>query len=143
MTDKNGNNLINSLVAKQMGVRRVISKVNDENLVPIFEKAGVDVAISPKTAVVNELKNKIIEKSSNILLTVEQNQAEVIEADVPEKFFDKQIKDIKFPIKAIVGIIKRGKKIIIPKGNTLLRVADRMIIFAKSVDIQKLKEFLQ
>ncbi len=143
VTDTDEKNLLHSLIAKQLGVSRVISRVNDENFVSLFEKVGVDVAISPKSAVANELKNKIIEKSSNILLTVEQNQAEVIEADVPEKFFDKQIKDIKFPAKAIVGIIKRGKKIIIPKGNTLLRAADTMIIFAKSADIQKLKEFIE
>ena len=143
VTSNDETNLLNSLLVKQLGVRRVITRVNNENIVNLFEKVGVDVAISPNNAIVNELKNKIIEKSSNILLTVEQNQAEVIEIKAPQRFFEKTMKDIHFPVKAIVGIIKRGKKIIIPKGNTLIRPDDIMIIFTKSVDVQSLKEFLQ
>jgi len=142
-TNSDEKNLLTSLIEKQLGIKRVISRVNNENIVRLFEKVGVDIAISQNTAIINELKNKIIEKSSNILLTVEQNQGEVIKAKVPEKFYNKQLKEIKFPTKAVVGIIKRGNKIIIPKGDTLVRADDTMIIFIKSVDIQKLKEFIQ
>ena len=142
VTNNDEKNLLCSLLVKQLGVSRVITRVNNENIVNLFEKVGVDVAISPTVATVNELKNKIIEKSSNILLTVEQDQADIIEVKVPQKFFDKSIKEIKFPVRAIVGIIKRGKKIIIPKGDTLVREEDVMIIFAKSDDMQKLKEFI-
>ena len=143
VTSNDETNLLNSLLVKQLGVRRVITRVNNENIVNLFERVGVDVAISPNNAIVNELKNKIIEKSSNILLTVEQNQAEVIEAKAPKKFFEKTIKDIHFPAKAVVGIIKRGKRIIIPKGNTMIREDDTMIIFTKSVDIQEIKDFIK
>ena len=143
VTNNDEKNLLCSLLVKQLGVSRVITRVNNENIVNLFEKVGVDVAISPTLATVNELKNKIIEKSSNILLTVEQDQADIIEIKVPQKFFDKPIKEIKFPVRAIVGIIKRGKKIIIPKGNTLVREDDTMIIFTKSDDMQKLKEFVE
>ncbi|MCQ2958397.1 MAG: NAD-binding protein, partial [Candidatus Gastranaerophilales bacterium] len=143
LTSTDESNLLTSLLIKQLGVNRVIARVYDENIVNLFEKVGVDVAISPKTAVINELKNKILEKSSNILLTVEQNQADIIKALVPEKFYNKQLKEIKFPVKVVIGIIKRGNKIIIPKGDTLLRENDKMIIFTKSVDVPKLKEFIQ
>ena len=143
VTSNDETNLLNSLLVKQLGVRRVITRVNNENIVNLFEKVGVDVAISPNHAIVNELKNKIIEKSANILLTVEQNQAEIIEAKVPKRFFDKPIKDIHFPVKAIVGIIKRGKRIIIPKGDTLVRENDTMIIFTKSIDMQEIKDFVK
>lgn len=136
-------NLLTSLLVKQLGVSRVITRVTTDNIVHLFEKVGVDVAISPNHAIVNELKNKIIEKSANILLTVEQNQADIVKVKVPEKFYGKTIKEIKFPVKAIIGIIKRGKKIIIPKGDTLFREEDKMIIFTKSVDVQELKEFIE
>ena len=143
VTNNDEKNILCSLIVKQLGVRRVITRVNNENIVNLFEKVGVDVAISPNIATVNELKNKIIEKSANILLTVEQDQADIIEVDVPAKFFEKPMKEIKFPVRAIVGIIKRGKKIIIPKGDTLVRADDRMIIFTRSEDMQKLKEFVE
>lgn len=143
VTNNDEKNLLCSLLVKQLGVRRVITRVNNENIVNLFEKVGVDVAISPNLAIVNELKNKIIEKSSNILLTVEQDQADIIEMKVPENLFDTPMKSIKFPVKAVVAIIKRNKKIIIPKGDTLLRKDDTIIVFTKSDDVQKLKEFLE
>ena len=143
LTSTDETNLFISLLVKQLGAGRVITRVNNENIVNLFENVGVDVAISPNTAILNELKNKILEKSSNILLTVEQNQADIIQAIVPEKFYDMKVKDIRFPVKVVIGIVKRGKKIIIPKGDTLLRQDDRMIIFTKSVDVQKLKEFIR
>ena len=62
---------------------------------------------------------------------------------VPENLFDTPMKSIKFPVKAVVAIIKRNKKIIIPKGDTLLRKDDTIIVFTKSDDVQKLKEFLE
>ena len=142
VTNNDEKNLLCSLIVKQLGVRRVITRVNNENIVNLFEKVGVDVAISPNLAIVNELKNKIIEKSSNILLTVEQDQADIVENKVPEKFYDKTIRELKFPVRAVVGILKRGKKIIIPKGDTMMRADDTMIIFTKSDDVPKLKEFL-
>jgi len=143
VTNNDEKNLLCSLLVKQLGVQRVITRVNNENIVNLFEKVGVDVAISPNLAIVNELKNKIIEKSSNILLTVEQDQADIIEMKVPENLFDTPMKSIKFPVKAVVAIIKRNKKIIIPKGDTLLRKDDTIIVFTKSNDVQKLKEFLE
>jgi len=143
VTNNDEKNLLCSLLVKQLGVQRVITRVNNENIVNLFEKVGVDVAISPNLAIVNELKNKIIEKSSNILLTVEQDQADIIEMKVPENLFDTPMKSIKFPVKAVVDIIKRNKKIIIPKGDTLLRKDDTIIVFTKSNDVQKLKEFLE
>ncbi len=142
VTNNDEKNLLCSLLAKELGVRRVITRVNNENIVNIFEKVGVDVTISPNLATVNELRNKIIEKSSNILLTVEQDQADIVKILAPEKLFNKMMKEIKFPVHAIVGIIKRGKKIIIPKGDTMIRAEDKMIIFARSEDVPKLKEFL-
>ena len=143
VTNSDENNLLCSLIDKQMGVTRVITRVNDENLVNIFEKAGIDVALCANDLIINELKNKIIEKHSNILLTVEQGKAEIVSFNVCEKLFDKQIKEVHLPVKAVIAIIKRGKKILIPKGDTLLRKDDKIIVFVKSEDVKVLKEFME
>jgi trk system potassium uptake protein TrkA len=61
----------------------------------------------------------------------------------PKKFHDKEVKDIKLPAKAIIGALKRGNKILIPKGNTLIRENDDILIFTTSEDAVKLKEFFK
>ena len=49
--------------------------------------------------------------------------------------------DLKVPTKAIVAIIQRRNKIIIPKGDTQLKTNDNMIIFTTSENASIVKEF--
>ncbi|MDD3594514.1 MAG: Trk system potassium transporter TrkA [Candidatus Gastranaerophilales bacterium] len=143
VTNNDEKNLLCSLITKQLGVKRIITRVGNENIIALFEKVGVDVALSPKAATLDEIKNKIVDKSTHIIATVEQGKAEILELEVSEKIEDKLVKDIHFPTRAIIGIIKRGKRIIIPKGDTMLREGDSMIIFTKSDSVLKIKEFIK
>ena len=109
----------------------------------LFEKVGVDVAISPKEAAVNEIKNRIIESHAGILATVERGLAEILELKVREDFPDTALMNLNLPLRAVVAIIERGGKIIIPKGQTLIRSGDNLLIFIKSQDVAKIKDFFR
>jgi trk system potassium uptake protein TrkA len=143
VTNNDEKNLLCSLLAKQLGGKRVITRVSKAPNVLLFEKVGIDVAISPKEAAINELKNRLIETDIDILAMVERGQGEVFEIQVPGRLKDTAIKDIKLPTNAIIGTIQRGHKILIPKGNTYLRENDTMLIFTTSEHVQKIKEFFK
>ena len=49
--------------------------------------------------------------------------------------------ELKIPAKAVVSIIQRGTKVIIPKGQTLVRAQDKLIIFAKAEDSDIIKDY--
>ena len=143
VTDNDEKNLLCSLLTKQLGVKRAITRVGQIATATLFEKVGVDVAISPKEAAVNEIKNRIIESHAGILATVERGLAEILELKVREDFPDTALMNLNLPLRAVVAIIERGGKIIIPKGQTLIRSGDNLLIFIKSQDVAKIKDFFR
>ena len=139
VTNNDERNLLCSLLAKQLGVKRVIARVSKVLNIPLFEKVGIDIAVSPKTSAINEVRNDIDEADVDILATVEQGQAEVMEIPVKQEFDGKYIKDIRFPAPAIIGVIQRRNRIIIPKGDTQIKQKDILIIFTKTDSVDKIK----
>ncbi len=143
VTNNDEKNLLCSLLAKQTGVKRVITRVSNNTNVPLFEKVGIDVAISSNIAVIKEIKNNLNETNIDILATVEQGKGEVLELIIPNNFETKRIMDLKLPQGAIIGIIQRRHKVIIPKGNTLVLGNDTLIIFTTHKLSQELKNFFK
>ena len=143
VTNNDEKNLLTSLLVKQLGVKRAVARVSKVLNIPLFEKVGIDIAVSPKTSAINEVRNDLDETDVDILATVEQGQAEVLEISVKEDFHDKRIMDLKFPAPAIIGVIQRRSQVIIPKGDTELKLRDIMIIFTKAESASKIKEYFK
>lgn len=143
VTNNDEKNLLCSLLVKQLGVKRVISRVSKVLNVPLFEKVGIDIAVSPKTSAINEVRNDLDENDVDILATVEQGQAEVLEILVKEEFNGKKIMDLRFPAPAIIGVVQRRNQVIIPKGDTQLREHDILIIFTKADTAQQIKSYFK
>lgn len=143
VTNNDERNLLCSLLAKQLGVKRVISRVAKVLNIPLFEKVGIDVAISPKTSAIYEVKNDLAETNVDIIATVEQGQGEVLEIGIRPEFDRIKIMDLKLPCPAIVGIIQRRGSVIIPNGLTELKYNDILIIFTKSEDAAQIKDFFK
>lgn len=143
VTNNDERNLLCSLLSKQLGVKRVIARVSKVLNIPLFEKVGIDIAISPKNSAINEVRNDLQENDVDILATVEQGQGEVLEINVLPEFNGNKIMDLRFPARAIIGIIQRRNKVIIPKGDTLITTGDILIIFTTAESAPKIKEFFK
>ena len=109
----------------------------------MFERVGIDIAISSQIAALNEIKNSVKETSIGILATVEQGKGEVLDIELPQNYEQTKIMNLKLPAKAIVGIVRRRKRIIIPNGLTNVMAGDNLIIFTTSDNAVILKEFFE
>ena len=143
VTNNDERNLLCSLLVKQLGVKRVITRVSKVVNIPLFEKVGIDIAVSPKTSAINEVRNDLDEADVDILATVEQGEAEVLEVPVKQDFDGKLIRELNFPAPAIAGVIQRRSHVIIPKGDTMLRKSDILIIFTMADNANKIKEYFK
>ncbi len=143
VTDNDEKNLLCSLLLKHLGTARIISRVTKNTNVSLFEKVGIDIAISLKTAALNEIKNNIKETNIGILATVEQGRGEVLVIELPENYQTKKIMELKLPAKAIVGVIQRRKRIIIPNGATQVMSGDNLIIFTTSANAPVIREYFE
>lgn len=143
ITNNDERNLLCSLLAKQLGVKRVIARVSKVLNIPLFEKVGIDIAISAKNAAINEVRNDLQENNVDILATVEQGQGEVLEINVLPEFNGNKVMDLKFPTRAIIGVIQRRNKVLIPKGDTEIHTDDVLIIFTTAENAPQIKEFFK
>ena len=143
VTNNDEKNLLCSLLLKHLGATRVISRVSKNANVTLFEQVGIDIAISSKTASLNEIKNSIRDTNIGILATVEQGQGEVLNIKLPENFETIKLMDLKLPAKAILGVVQRRNRIIIPNGATQIMSEDSIIIFTTSTNAQIIKRFFE
>jgi trk system potassium uptake protein TrkA len=143
VTNSDEKNLLCSLLAKQYNTKRVISRVINFLNIPLFERVGIDVAVSTKFAALHEIKNEFSEHNVDIIATVEQGQGEVLNIILPENFKTVKLMDLKMTPRAVIGIVNRNKKVIIPTGNTLIMAGDEIIVFTKNEDANKIKEFFK
>lgn len=143
VTNNDEKNLLCSLLTKQLGVKRVISRVSKPANAELFEKVGIDISISTQTAALNEIKSNLFGTNIGILATVEQGKGEVLTILLPEKFAATKIMNLKLPAKGIVGIVQRRNRIIIPNGATQIMGGDNLIIFTLSENVPAIRDYFK
>jgi len=144
VTNNDEKNLLCSLLVKQLGVKRIVSRVSKDVNIPLFDKVGIDITVSPKLAALHEIKNTLSqEQNIDILATVEQGKGEVLEINIEKNFSEIKLMELKLPRRAIIGIIHRNNRVIIPKGDTLIREEDKLIIFTTKESAPVIKDYFK
>ncbi len=140
ITNNDEKNLLCSLLVKQLGSdRRIITRVSNERTAHLFERVGVDVVVSPRESALTELLNRVQARDVNILALVEGGQGEVLRLTLPESFPDTKVMDLKFKAQAIIGVVKRGRRLVIPSGETVIQAGDLLKIFTMAEDTEDVK----
>ncbi|MCD6388906.1 MAG: NAD-binding protein, partial [Desulfobulbaceae bacterium] len=140
ITNNDEKNLLCSLLVKQLcSDRRIITRVSNERTGQLFERVGVDVVVSPRESALTELLNRVQARDVNILALVEGGQGEVLRLTLPESFPDTRVMDLKFKAKAIIGVVKRGRSLVIPSGETVIQAGDQLKIFTMAEDAEAVK----
>ena len=132
VTDSDEKNLLCSLMAKQLGAKKVIVRADHFDYVPLFEMVGVDRAVSPREATVNEVLKLTMGTGIEALTTIEGEKAEIIEYTVSRKsrVTGKLLKDVNFPDDSLVSMVVHGGVTIIPRGNYRIREGDHLLVFS-------------
>lgn len=143
VTNNDEKNLLCSLLVKQLGVPKVITRVSKNANANLFEKVGIDVAISQNGAAIEDIDNHLIKTDIEILATVERGQGEVLEITVPFNFKTDTLMNLRLPCKAIIAIIQRRNRVIIPKGTTQVMPFDNLIVFTTKENSEAIKEYFK
>ncbi len=143
VTNNDEKNLLCSLLAKQMGVSKVITRVSKNINANLFEKVGIDVAISENMAAIDDIENHLIKTEVEILATVEKGQGKVLEICVPFNFKANTIMNLQLPKNAIIAIIQRRNRVIIPRGTTQVMPFDNLIVFTKEESSDEVLEYFK
>ncbi|RZN33941.1 MAG: Trk system potassium transporter TrkA [Methanosarcinales archaeon] len=141
-TDSDERNLLCLLLAKQLGARKIIAKVDRSEYMGLFERVGIDAALSPKYATINSVLRVTAGAGVESLAAIEEKQAELVElvASPGAKITKKTLARIKFPKGAIIGMIVRRNEVIVPRGTHQIQAGDRVVVFALASAMAKVKK---
>lgn len=136
-------NLLVSLLAKHLGVKKTIAQIRRSDYVPLVEKVGVDVAVSPRMLTAGAIL-KFIRRGDIVSVSLLGGaKAEMLEfiAAPSCRAANKPLRLLKFPNDAIIGAIVRGNQVIVPTGSAEILPGDHVIVFALPKAISKVEEF--
>ncbi len=144
ITDDEEDNILISLLAKGLGSKKTITLVNKTSYISLVSAIGIDTVVSPRLSAVRAILQYIRRGKILSVAPLKGEYAEAIEAEALETsgIVDIPLSEVKFPKGAIVGAIVRGEEIIIPRGDTIIKSKDRLIIFAIRNIIPKLEKLL-
>ena len=128
--DNDERNLLASLLGRQLGVPKIVTRVSRPTNLRLFERVGIDVALSARAAAVASILHQITGGTSSLLAVVEHGEARVIEMVVSPRFEPKPLKAIGAPADVIVAAILRGREVIVPRGDDRVEPGDHIIVFS-------------
>lgn len=135
-------NLLSSLLAKQNGVKKVITKINKKNYSNILNNLGIDNIISPKDIIANQILKYVRGHNIESLYRILDGKVEILEFIISKesKLLNVPLKQINFKDDVIIATIVKKNKIIIPHGNDNLQEGDRVIVITKEKNISSLED---
>ncbi|MGM0591845.1 MAG: Trk system potassium transporter TrkA [Halobacteriota archaeon] len=138
--DSDEKNLLVTLLAKRLGVERTVAVIDTTDYVELFEAVGVDVGVSPREVVAEEITRFTHAGGAENVALIESDKAEVLEIEVDEEsvLVGKPIRRSiqQLPEGIVIGAITRAGELITPRGDTVVEPGDHVVVFldARIVD---------
>ncbi len=125
-------NILACVVAKKMGVPRVIAQVENLEYLRLAEEMGVDTVINKKLITASRIFKFTLSDKVRSVRYVSGTDAEVLEytAAPGSRITRSILKDIEFPADAIIGGVIRGGDSFIAVGHSRIEPYDRVAVFA-------------
>ena len=132
VTGRSETNILTAMLAKRMGVKRVIAEVENMNYINIADSVGVDTIINKKIVTASNIFRFTMSTDVLAIKCLTGSDAEVLEFIVkPNSPATKQpISDMGLPEDVIIGGIVRGDRVFIATGSMQINAYDRVVVFA-------------
>ena len=145
VTDDDKTNMLSCVRAKAEGCPFTIALINDPTLVPLMTPLGIDAYINPRATTVSSILRHIRHGRVRAVYSIGDAEAEVIEAEVlsTSPIAGKMICEIDFPEGVLVGMLRKGGKVVRPLGRTRIDEGDTIAVFALAGDVPKVEQLLQ
>jgi amino acid transporter/Trk K+ transport system NAD-binding subunit len=140
-SEDDGRNVIAALQSKQLGMKRVIAIVQDPDYLPLLEKEGI-AAISTPSATAAMVENFLDRPGVAELFEIGAGVASLVGVVVPEDALvsGKQIREIKVPAECVVAAVIRGKKFVVPRGDTIIEAGDEVVFVGPTSHIKSAQD---
>lgn len=142
VTDDDETNVLGSLLAKQIGVKQAIALVKRDSYASLVKKLGVDILVNPRSIIVSQILRHVRQGRIRSVYSLWEGFGEILEAEVLETspLVGATLGDRKLPRGVIIGAIVRDLEVLIPRGDTDIRLGDRVILLAATGTIREVEK---
>jgi trk system potassium uptake protein TrkA len=136
LTDIDEENMVASMFANKMHVKKTISQIKSDDLVGMLSELGMHNNVSAKHVVANRIASYIRalanKRGSNVLTLslLVNGQVEALEfvAKAQEKTYNKPLKELHIKENCLIACIIRDNQVMIPDGNSCIKQGDNVIV---------------
>lgn len=132
LTGEDDANILACLFAKASGAKETIAVVHRLSLLHLVHESGIDVALSPRTAIANAVLRFVRGGAVSSVTTFLEGETEILEMLVGDGSLadGALVAELPLPKDVLIGGIVRDGNAEIARGRTKLREGDRVIAFA-------------
>jgi trk system potassium uptake protein TrkA len=146
VTGDDEDNLVISLLAKQeFGVPRVVARVNNPKNEWMFNQMwGVDVSVSTPHLITGLVEEAVSVGAFVRLLSFEGGRAKLAEVTLADgsPAADREIAELGLPRDSTVVAVVRNDRILVPRGDTMIRVGDEVLVLVTTDSEEDVRRIL-
>jgi trk system potassium uptake protein len=141
VTTNDEKNLLATLLARQMQVPKIITRVDKPRNLRLFESVGIDVPLNMRFTAIETVLNSLRRTDVQLRATVEHGKADVLEVVVPDSFAKTTLKEMPAIEGAVIGAIVRRGGVIVPHGEDVVKPGDRLFVFSTDEAADKVRNY--
>ena len=143
VTSSSETNILSCVVAKRMGISKVIAEVENFEYIKLAEEMGVDSVINKKLITAGKIFRFTLSNKVRSIKVLNGTDAVVLEfiVNTNSKITTGKLKDLHFPDEAIIGGFVRGNESFIADSESTIRPYDQVVVFANPEAVDKVDKF--
>lgn len=143
VTGDSETNILSSVLANRLGVKKTIAEVENIDYIALAENMGIDTIINKKIITASRIFRFTTSESVSSVKCLTGTEAEVMEyvAKPDTKIINTPLNQIGFPKGSIIGGIIRQNSSFIANGYSIIQPGDKVVVFALPSAIKKVGKF--
>ncbi|ADL08155.1 potassium channel family protein [Thermosediminibacter oceani] len=133
-----------TLILKEMGLKYVVAKAQNDLHGKVLYKIGADRVVFPERDMGIRVAHNLV--SSNILDYIELSpDFSIVEIKVLPEWYDKTLRELNMRVKHGLNVmaIKRNEDVIVsPGAEDFIKKGDILVVVGKNKDIEKLERYI-
>ncbi len=143
VTSSSEANILSCVVAKRLGVPKVIAEVENFEYIKLAEEMGVNSVINKKLITAGKIFRFTLSNKVRSIKVLSGTDAVVLEfiVNTNSKITTGKLQNLNFPQEAIIGGYIRGNESFMADSETTIRPYDQVVVFALPEAVDKVDKF--
>jgi len=142
LTDDDENNIVTSLFARHLKVKRTVTLISKPLYMPIVQTIGLDAAVNERILTTDAILKYMRGGRIINISSLRGIRAEIIEfqAGPQSKVAGRHLRNIDFPEGVLVGAVDHQGEIEVAVGKTVIHSGDRVVVFSLERSLPKVEK---